>query len=119
MASEDIKVNTSFARYSTPTHRLRVKGVDISEYDVFVTYKQGHVTKTFSGEEVVMETETSEQEGEQVTDTIIFVHMGQADSSLFRDGDIEVQVNWLVGEQRFATLIATTNATRNLLTEVI
>lgn len=96
--------------YTTPTFTLHIPGVDLTAFDLYVTFRQGDtvVTKndgvaTYSGDE-----------------TQIVVSLTQAESGQFKDRPgIYVQVNWMNGATREATNIAELPPRSNLLEEVI
>ena len=99
-------------RYTTPTQELKVMGIDLTSFDVYVTYKQGHIRATFSGDDVHVSYDG--------TDTVIRVSFSQEESAKFEDKKpAEVQVNWFVNGKRNATCIKETLILRNLLEEVI
>lgn len=94
-------------RYTTPTHELRVEGIDLSSADVLVTYKQGSTIQTFEPSSVVYDG----------TDTTITVTLTQAQSASFSAGSLSVQANWLMDGMRNATSVAHINVGTNLLEE--
>lgn len=94
--------------YTTPTYTLTIEGVDLSQYSVLVTFRQG--SKTVTIEDAVV---TSDG-----TDTTITATMTQAQSALFTVGTMEVQVNWLNGSHRDATISKAIAVDRQLLKEV-
>ena len=103
-------------RYTSPTQELIVEGVDLTQADVFVSYKQGQTQLNISGEDLTIETVSAGQR----TDTKISVYMSQEMTAQFvADKDVDVQVNWLEDGQRNATTIARVSVQRNLLEEVI
>lgn len=103
-------------RYTSPTQELVVENIDLTQSDVYVTYKQGRTILNLSGEDIEMETEVVDDQ----TNTVISVYMSQETTAAFKtNDDIEVQVNWLTDGERNATVIAKVGVYRNLLEEVI
>lgn len=97
-------------RYTTPTHRLRVKGVDLSGYDVLVTYRQRESSVTVINP-------TMEYDG---TDTVLSVPMTQLQTGGFMNGRAEVQVNVVdYNGYRAATNIRLFTLRDNLLNKVV
>lgn len=97
-------------RYTTPTHELTVKGVDLTGCDVYVTYKQARNVLTISDPEV-------EFDGK---DTVVTVELSQIQSASFKTGDATVQINWVTPQgARDATNIKQVRIEQNLLEEVV
>ena len=97
-------------KYTTPTHTLTVKGIDLTGYDVYVTYEQGDVKLTFSDVTCTL------SDG----NTVIAVEMTQEDTSKFKEGSyVSVQVNWIRSGKRDATGVKMIKVDGNLLNEVI
>lgn len=71
-------------RYTTPTHEHKVKGIDLSGCDVWVSYQQGQANLNCRAE--------VEYDGE---DSLVTVSMTQAETARFREGVVSVQINWL------------------------
>lgn len=102
----------SIRRYTTPTYHLTVENIDISFAEVYVTFKQKSITKTFSGDSIEMSYDG--------TNTGIDIYFSQEDTSAFTaNKTAEVQVNWIINGRRNATAISVVDITRNLLEEVI
>lgn len=97
--------------YTTPTLTCTVSGYDLTDFDVYVTIKQGSVVITKSGDdlEVTYADEVS----------TIEVSLEQADTALFVAGkDASVQANWISSDgTRVATRIKPITIETNLLNE--
>ncbi len=92
-------------QYTTPTHELLVVGRDLTGCDVWVSYTQGARQR-----DVKVEPHAGEE------GTTLYVPWGQEDSARFREGPVDIQVNWIYQDgSRDATKTATVVATRNLL----
>lgn len=99
-------------RYTTPVQELIVEGVDLTQSEVYVTFRQNAKVYTMAGEEVAMEFDGD--------NTTLSVHFTQLLTAGFQAGKrAEVQVNWMKDGERNATSIAELTITRNLLEEVI
>ena len=97
-------------RFTTPTLTVTVEGADLTEQEVLVTLAQRNRT-------ITVESPAMELVGE---DTAISVPLSQLQTGGFREGSVEVQVNWLDGHgHRDATTVATVEVERNLLAEVV
>ena len=95
-------------RYTTPLERLTVKRVDLTDYDVYVTYRQGRVALTISDPEVSLDG----------GDTIIQTRLTQRQTAGFRGGTVRVQVNWVDSlGNRDATVIKDVDVSEQLLEE--
>lgn len=98
-------------RYTTPFQELYVD-VDLTDCDVYVTYAdlQGNTMLTLTNATV----ETME------TGSKVVVRLTQEQSVLFQTNqEYQVQVNWMNGNDRFATCIARFRVTDNLLKEIL
>ena len=60
-----------------------------------------------------------EYEGTEEPYTKIEVNLTQEDTARFREGDVEVQVNWIIDGKRYASEIGIAHATRNVQAEVV
>lgn len=97
-------------KFTTPTHTLTVKGTDLTEADVYVTYEQGDIKQTYTDVTCTL----------SGSDTVITVEMTQEETSKFKVGAyVEVQVNWVKNGKRDATDIKSIKVDGNLLDEVI
>ena len=104
-------MQNSIRRYTTPTISLTVNKIDLTAYDVFVTFKSGNKTLTFTNDDISMTFESP--------DTQIEIEFTQEQSALF-SGQALCQINWLTtGGERNATCIRSVNFSPNLLDEVI
>lgn len=70
--------------YTTPTYAHTVKGIDLTECQVYVTYKQGIAEVSLQGD--------TELVGE---DTVVTVSLTQEQTAKFRAGELQVQINWV------------------------
>lgn len=102
----------AITRFTTPPMGLLVKGVDITGKDVYVTIEQGTTELTISGASLSM---TATDAG---TEIVFSLTQEQAGSLKARDRAL-VQVNWMDGGSRFATVIVHVSVLENLLDEVI
>ena len=97
-------------RYTTPVEEFTIQGFDLTHADVYVTYKQGNVIVTFNNPEVTYEDDT----------TTVRVHFSQEQSSQFKaDRDVDVQINWMLDDERNATEIKTVVFNKNLLEQIL
>lgn len=96
-------------RYTTPTYELVVEGIDITAETVYVTFRQHGTLVTIEGPSMELD------EG----DTVITCSLTQQQSASFRDGTMEVQVNWIDAHgDRGATLVKQVPVEVQLLEEV-
>ena len=97
-------------RYTTPTITLLVKGADLTQDSVYVTFQQRDATLT-------VEAPSMTYDGE---DTTISVPLSQLQTGGFAVGSVDVQVNFINGTgKRNATSVKTIGVGRNLLAQVI
>lgn len=96
-------------RYTTPSYELTIEGVDLTGFDVYVTFSQNGQTLTIEDPPITVEDET----------TTITCELTQEQSASFKQGRMEVQVNWVdaVGK-RSATVIKQVPVLAQLLQEV-
>ena len=71
-------------QYTTPTHTHRVKGIDLTGCDVWVSYEQGTVQVDLKG--------AVEIDGE---DSLVTVSLTQKQTARFREGTLLAQINWV------------------------
>lgn len=102
-------------RYTSPTQELIIEDMDLSSADIYVTYRQGSVNMTFSGDDIEVSLITDNDR----TDTLIQVYLSQNDTAKFSVGEASVEVNWILDGQRNATSIDKFEIKDNLLKEVI
>ena len=99
-------------RYTTEFPNLIIPGIELAGAKVFVTFAET------SGKEILTVTDAEVENTEE--GTRIHVQMTQARSALFQaNQQYQVQVNWLDGEDRYATCIERFKVKVNLLQEVI
>lgn len=108
-----------FISYTTPIHKLVIKGISLKGSTVYVTYEQNDKAETFSGDDISIEEDVETTDDGVVIKTIISVKISQEKSSLFKEGSASVQVNWVINNKRFATTIKDIYIERNLLSEVL
>lgn len=87
--------------WTTPTHELTVRGVDLTGYDVYVDYKQG--SKSIHIEAADVQAVTTET----TTDTTVTVELTQEQTGAFSpERAVDVQVNWVTPDgKRDATTV--------------
>lgn len=71
-------------RYTTPTHEHRVKGIDLTGCDVWVSYEQGFAQVDARG--------AVEYDG---SDSTVTVALTQRQTARFKEGKVLVQINWV------------------------
>lgn len=99
-------------RYTTPTHDLVVRGIDLTDMDVYVTYMQGECRKvTMRPEAVAYDADSG--------NTTVTVSLSQLQTAQFKPGKrAQVQVNFIDADgKRNATTVREVNITQNLLDE--
>ena len=99
-------------RYTTPTQELTVRGIDLTDMDVYVTYVQGECRKvTMQPEEVAYDADSG--------NTTVTVSLSQLQTAQFKPGKrAQVEVNFIDADgKRNATAIREINITQNLLDE--
>lgn len=96
-------------KWTNPTQKVIVKGADLSQAKVFVTFRQDCNVLT-------IEDPTAEYDGE---DTTLYVPLEQIQTGSFNTSYVNVQVNWVAGDKRYATDIAPVRLTPNLLPEEV
>lgn len=103
-------------QFTTPTITLKIKGIDISQADAYVTLKQGQLELTKTGAELSISTETIAG----VTNTLIAFTLSQEETASFtKDRTAKIQVNWYDAGIRLATEQKAVIFGENLLDEVI
>ena len=96
--------------YTTPTLRLTIAGIDLTDMDVYVTIEQGTHELTLEDADV------SYADGR----TTVAVALTQQQTAAFSRGTCDVQVNWLdANGTRSATVVRTVNVGTQLLQEVL
>ena len=95
-------------RWTTPTYELVVEGVDLTAYQVYVTFSQHGNVVTIDNPTV------SHYDGT----TTITCSLTQQQSAGFRSGTMDVQVNWAdSSHNRCATLVKQVPVDAQLLQE--
>lgn len=102
-------------RYTTPTLTLTVSGVDLSDFDVYVTITQGDIELTKTDDDITVTYDSDEEK------STVAVYLTQAETGAFESRkDAKTQVNWMTSEGvRGATKIKTVHIEGNLLPEVL
>lgn len=97
-------------RFTTPTITLTVKGVDLTEKSVYVTFSQRDSALTVESPSMALVGE----------DTVISVPLSQFQTGGFSVGTVDVQVNFIdANGNRDATTVKTIGVDRNLLAQVV
>lgn len=97
-------------QYTTPTDELTVKGVDLTGYEVWASYRQRSRRLDVQATDVTYDGE----------DTTILIPLTQEQTGAFSCGKVSIQVNWLTPEgKRDATTIKTVEVGANLLDRVM
>lgn len=97
-------------RYTTPTEEFVIKAIDLTDYQITVSFAQGNTKLNVSPNDVTFDG----------TDTHIFVSFTQEQSSMFWAGLVRVQINWITEDgYRDATTEAEIKWYGNLLNKVI
>ena len=100
-------------QYTSPTHTVRVKGIDITGADkVYVTYANSIRNRSFTVEDppaVLTEGNTD-----------LAIDLTQEQTGIFGPGEsVDIEVNWMIGGKRYATGIKRLAVAENLIPEVI
>ena len=97
-------------RFTTPTHRLIIRNLDLTGMDVYVTYRQNRIKKTIQNAKVTYDGEN----------TTIEVYLTQEDTGCFDKGVVKAQINWIdENDQRNATVEKAINVSDNLLNKEV
>ena len=103
-------------RYTTPTDALKVKGLDLGEYDVYVTFTQK--PKGSRNETILTVPATNIEFDGEYSD--IQITLTQQQTAQFVEGPCSLQVNYIdVNGLRNATKKHTIMVHDNLLKEVL
>lgn len=97
--------------WTTPTHTIRIHGIDLTGCRVFVDYRQGCWELHKEAEYVAFEDGV----------TTIRVTLSQRESGSFKpDSKVSMQVNWLYADgSRDATIVREFDNLRNLYEKVL
>ena len=100
-------------QYTTPTLSIKVKGVDLTSAEsVWVTIANTARTITITKDGPTLTVDNG--------DTICTVTLTQDETRRFAPkAKVDIQVNWMTGDVRCATDIASVTAFENLLKEII
>ena len=97
-------------QYTTPTDELVVKGIDLTGYEVWASYRQRSKRLDVQATDVTYDGK----------DTTILISLTQEQTGAFASGKVSVQVNWLTQEgARDATTIKEISVGENLLDRVM
>jgi len=103
---------SGFTVFSTPTKTARLKGVNATAYDIYLTLEQDKHSLTLTGSDLSVS-----YNGE---DTLIVFTLTQQQSARFCPyKQVRVMVNCMNGSTRIPSSIAVLDTFENLLTEVI
>lgn len=102
--------NTNKIRlYTTPTYIFTVEGIDLSEADVYVTFKQNDTILTFNPTATYADNVSTME-----------VAMTQAETGRLKPFPlVQVQINWMLNGDRNATNVEYIIPNQNLIDEVI
>lgn len=104
-------------RYTTPTQTIKVKGIDLTGYDVTVSLRQLiGVTQNAHEVDIGGDAVSLALDG---SDTAVTFTLTQEQSGGFVRGWVDVQVNYGSGDTRMASSVTSLYMDRNLLTEVV
>lgn len=90
----------------TPTFVLTLD-TDLTDCDVYVTFKQGCYSLTKSGDDITVET------------NVVSVFLSQQETLSFKRGNLYVQVNWLFEDKRMCSEIGYVKVKDNLYNGVL
>ena len=97
-------------RFTTPTHVHKVKGIDLTGCDVYVSYEQGLTSVDIKAQDLSYDGE----------DTTVTVPLTQLQTSKFRVGKVTVQINWVHSDgKRNAVGTKEMEISRNLMQKVV
>ena len=97
-------------QWTTPTHTHTVKGIDLTGYDVYVSYKQ-------SRNELTIPAKSVSYDGK---DTTVVVQLTQRQTGAFKAGSVKVQINWVTPEgNRDAVLVKSVEVDENLMAKEV
>lgn len=97
-------------QWTTPTHRHTVRGIDLSGYDVYVSYKQNRNELSVKAAEVTFDG----------SDTTVTVNLSQKQTGSFKAGTVKVQINWVTPDQkRDAVLVKSVEVDENLMAKEV
>lgn len=101
----------SVSRFTTPTFALILPNdanVDLTDADsVYVTFAFRGEIITKTGDDLVVEAKK------------VSVYLAQDETMKFPVGDVEIQLNWVIDDDRFASDIVKYTITDNLLQRVV
>ena len=99
-------------RFTDSDFILTVKGIDLTQANVYITVKQNGTCLTINADRI-----RTSYDG---TSSILVFELTQEETSTFASGrQCEIQVNWVQDGERSATDISRVNVLENLLNEVI
>lgn len=93
-------------QWTTPTHVHTVEDIDLTQYDVYVSYKQGRTEITVPSKDVTYDGK----------DTKVTVELTQKQTGSFKEGSVKVQVNWVTPDnKRDAVRVKSKDCYENLM----
>lgn len=96
-------------QFTTNEDTIKVCDADLTEAKVYVTYAQGSRKVTVTDVDVAFNGK----------DSVVTIKLDQSQTGTFTVGKANVQVNWVIDGERFATDVREMTITQNLLAEVI
>lgn len=101
-------------RGTTPTHRVTVKGSDISELSIHLTYKCGKVLIDKTGRDL----DVTVDDSEEPASTVITTRLSQEETLSFKAGtkcEVQIRAVNANGSEALATKIKTLSVERVIL----
>ena len=97
-------------QWTTPTHEHTVSGIDLTSYDVYVSYKQNR-------NELSVPAKSMTYDGSK---TYVTVDLTQRQTGAFKAGTVKVQINWVTPEgKRDAVLEKSVEVDENLMAKEV
>lgn len=103
-------------QFTTPTLPLSAEGIDISEADyIWVTFSDKNRNQV-----VTKNREDFDEIEYDGANTNISITLTQEETGSFIvNSKVDVEINWMIGEKRYATEIKTISVKENLLNQVM
>lgn len=73
-------------QYTTPSILITVEGIDLTSFDIWVTFTQGAHVLTVQNPPMELDSDGN---------TVLTVKLSQCDTAGFKVGMLKIQVNWL------------------------
>lgn len=97
-------------QWTTPTHVHTVEGIDLTGYDVYVSYKQNRSELSVPADSVTYD-------GSRSTVTVA---LSQRQTGMFKAGSVKVQINWVTYDgKRDAVRVKSVDVDENLMTKEV